>query len=248
MSAFLLIHGGSHGAWCWDGVIRELNRLGHKGHAIDLPGAGDDSTPRASVTFKSYVAAVNAFIESEDLHNVVLVGHSLAGIFLPEIVAAHRDRVREVIFIAAYVLDQGERAIDLVDPNRVSEYHRLAEASPERSLMLDYQTARQRFFSDLSDDEARAAYAKLTPQPFAPYVEPARYGARSIGSISRYILCRNDHNLPDDVCRSFAEKLGGVVQEIDTGHDAMLSQPTELAALLAEGIALSGSSSRFEKD
>ncbi|GKS57487.1 esterase [Nitrospira sp.] len=239
MSAFLLIHGGSHGAWCWEGVIRELNRLGHEAHALDLPGGGADFTPRPSVTFKSSVAAVNAFVESEDLHDVVLVGHSLAGIFLPEIVSAHRDRVREVVFVAAYVLEQGERAIDLVAPDRVPEYYRLAETSPEHSLMLDFQTAHHRFFSDLSDEEARAAYAKLTPQPLAPYLEPARHGARSIGSISRYILCRNDHNLPYDVCRRFAERLGGAVQEIDAGHDAMLSQPTGLAALLANGIAKS---------
>lgn len=235
MSDFLLIHGGSHGAWCWKGVIRELKRLGHEGHALDLPGGGDDSTPRASVTFNSYVTAVNAFIDTEDLHDFVLVGHSLAGIILPDIVAANTDRVREVVFIAAFVLDQGERAIDLIAPNRIPEYYRIAEASSEHSLMLGYQTARQRFFNDLGDAAAHTAYAKLTPQPLAPYLEPAQHGARSISSISRYIICRNDQNLPVDVCLRFAEKLGGVVQEIEAGHDVMLSKPTELVALLTKG-------------
>ena len=240
MCDFLLIHGGSHGAWCWEGVIRELTRLGHEGHALDLPGGGDDSTPRGSVSFNSYVAAVNAFIDTVDLHDFVLVGHSLAGILSPDVVAANRDRVREVVLIAAYVLDKGERAIDLVAPARIPEYYRLAEASPEHSLMLGYHTARQRFFSDLSDAAAGAAYAKLTPQPFAPYLEPARHGARSIGSISRYIICRNDQNLPLDVCLRFAKKLGGVIQEIEAGHDVMLSKPTELSALLTRGIAEPG--------
>jgi pimeloyl-ACP methyl ester carboxylesterase len=240
MSDFLLIHGGSHGAWCWEGVIRELNRLGYAGHALDLPGAGDDPTPRASVTFNSYIAAVNAFIDTKDLHDFVLVGHSLAGILLPDIVAANTDRVREVVFIAAYVLDQGERAIDLVAPTRIPGYYRIAEASSEHALMLGYQTARQRFFSDLSDAAARTAYAKLTPQPLAAYLEPAQYEARSISSISRYIICRNDQNFPVDVCLRFAEKLGGMVQEIEAGHDVMLSKPTELVALLTKGTAEQG--------
>jgi pimeloyl-ACP methyl ester carboxylesterase len=232
VSDFLLIHGGSHGAWCWEGVIRELDSIGCKGYAADLPGGGNDPTPRASVTFNSYVSAVNAFIRSEDLRDFVLVGHSLAGILLPDIVASNRERVREVAFIAAFVLEQGERAIDLIAPDRIPEYYRLAEASPEYSLMLPYHIARQRFFSDISDAAARTAYAKLTPQPFTPYLEHAQHGARSIKSISRYIICRNDQNLPFDLCHRFAEKLGGTIEVIDAGHDVMLSQPTELATLL----------------
>ncbi len=232
MKDLLLIHGGSHGAWCWSDVIRELERLGLNGHALDLPGSGDDPTPRATVTFNSCLSTVNTFIENQDLQDVVLVGHSLAGILLPEIVAANRKRVREVIFIAAFVLDQGERGIDLIDPARVPDYYRLAEASPEYSLMLDYDTARKRFFSDLGEAEARSTYAKLTPQPFGPYLEPARHGARSFASISRYIVCRNDRNLPIEMCTRFAEKLGGAVQEIEAGHDVMISRPAELTMLL----------------
>ena len=38
---FLLIHGGFHGAWCWDRVVPELEQLGHKAVAIDLPGHGE---------------------------------------------------------------------------------------------------------------------------------------------------------------------------------------------------------------
>ena len=235
VSDFLLIHGGSHGAWCWGGVIRELDRIGRKGRAFDLPGAGDDSTPRASVTFNSYVSAVNVFIEAEDLRDFALVGHSLAGILLPDIVAENRERAREVVFVAAYVLDRGERAIDLIAHDRIPEYYRLAGASPEGSIMLSYDTARQRFFSDLSDAEARAFYAKLTPQPLVPYLEPVQHGTRSISSMSRYIICRNDRNLPVDLCRRFAEKLGGTIEEIDAGHDVMLSKPIELAALLTKG-------------
>lgn len=232
---FLLIHGGSHGAWCWEGVIRELERRGCKGHSLDLPGAGDDTTPRASVTFKSYVSAVNDFIESKHLDSFVLIGHSLAGIILPDIVAVNREKIREVVLIAAYALDRGERAIDLVAPSRTPEYYRLAQASPELSIMLPYHIARRRFFSDLGEAEARAGYGKLTPQPLAPYLEPVQYEAHSISSLSRYIICRNDQNLPYELCRRFAEKFGGRIEEIDAGHDVMLSKPAELAALLIKG-------------
>lgn len=232
IKTFLLIHGGSHGAWCWEAVIRELHRLGHKAFAPDLPGAGDDPTPRAKITFDSYLQAVNAFIEAEGLDDFILVGHSLAGIILPEIAAANRGKVRGAVFVAAFTLDQGERAIDLIAPERVPDYYRIAGASAERSLMLDYRTARRRFFSDLGDDAAHSAYARLTPQPLAPYLEPARHAAHTLHAVSRYIICSNDRNLLPDTCLGYAEKLGGAVREIKAGHDVMLSKPAELAALL----------------
>lgn len=235
MSDFLLIHGGSHGAWCWEGVIGELALRGHKGHALDLPGGGDDRTPRAIVTFDTCLSAVNDFIVSESLRDFILVGHSLAGILLPDIVASNPERVCDVVFIAAFILGENERAIDFIDPRRVPEYRSLADASPEKSVMLSYEAARERFFSDLDEAGARAAFAKLTPQPLLPYLAPVRHGAHSIRSISRYIICRDDRNLPYDRCRRFAEKLGGTTEEIDGGHDVMLSNPAKLAHLLSRG-------------
>ena len=35
---FVLIHGGYHGAWCWDRLTPELEKLGHQALSIDLPG------------------------------------------------------------------------------------------------------------------------------------------------------------------------------------------------------------------
>jgi pimeloyl-ACP methyl ester carboxylesterase len=233
MSDFLLIHGGSHGAWCWQGVIDALAGLGHRARALDLPGCGKDPTPRAQVTLEGTVAAVRDFIEANDLRDLVLVGHSLAGIALPDIVASCPGRIRRVVFVAAFVLDEGERAIDLIAPERVPDYHRLADASPERALMLPYEQARARFFSDLDETAARAAYDRLTPQPFGPYLGRARHAARSMAAISSYVVCTKDRNLPPVMCRGFGEKLGGTVGEIDAGHDVMLSCPTALAARLA---------------
>lgn len=232
MNQFLLIHGGSHGAWCWQGVIGELEHFGCKAWAPDLPGGGEDATPRAQVTLDATVAAAHAYVEANDLRDLVVVGHSLAGIVLPDLVAACPGRIRRVVFVAAFVLDRGERAIDLIAPARVPEYHRLADASPERALMLPFEQARQRFFSDMDEAAARDAYARLTPQPFTPYLGRAQHGARSIAAMSSYVVCRQDRNLPPDMCRRFGEKLGGTIEEIDAGHDVMLSRPKALAALL----------------
>ena len=78
MSDFLLVHGGFHGAWCWDLLIPELKALGHTAEAVDLPieqvGAGPDR----------YAADVAAHLATMQ-RPVWLVGHSMGGIVIPRV-------------------------------------------------------------------------------------------------------------------------------------------------------------------
>ena len=43
MAEIMLVHGAMHGAWCWDLLRPELERLGHRTHAIDLPIESPDN-------------------------------------------------------------------------------------------------------------------------------------------------------------------------------------------------------------
>ncbi len=76
MARFLLIHGASHGAWCWEKVLPLLADKGHEAAAIDLPGHGQDGTPRETVTLSDYTGAVLAALAPD----TILVGHSFCGI------------------------------------------------------------------------------------------------------------------------------------------------------------------------
>lgn len=49
---------------------------------------------------------------------------------------------------------------------------------------------------------------------------------------ARYIVCRQDRVFPDALSRAFAAKLGGRLEEMDAGHDVMLSAPGPLAHVL----------------
>jgi esterase/lipase len=77
---FVLIHGAWHGGWCWEGVIKELERAGHTAEAPTMPGhqPGDD---RSKVTFQDYVNRIVSVLEAKTTP-VVLVGHSSAGFLL----------------------------------------------------------------------------------------------------------------------------------------------------------------------
>ena len=236
MTDFLLVHGGSHGAWCWERLIPELAALGHRGFALDLPGAGDDPTPRDRVTVVGCLDAVDRFIDdlTEDgkLADFVLVGHSIHGMLLPGIALRHPRRVREVVFLAALVLDRGERAIDFIPEARRPSYYERAAASADGTLTVGFEDAWGRFFTGLPEADARACYARLTPQTFGVYLEPTATSARDLQIPKRYVLCLRDVTFPPELCRRLAAKLGGSVAELDAGHGPMLSHPAELAHLL----------------
>ena len=52
---FVLVHGAGHGAWCWAAVMSQLERLGDRAYAIDLPGHGASNVSRAQATLALYV-------------------------------------------------------------------------------------------------------------------------------------------------------------------------------------------------
>jgi hypothetical protein len=71
----LLVHGSMLGAWCWDATVAELAALGTEVAAFDLPGHGDDGTPRGSVTVADYVATVVQHLDAATGPVVLAVTH-----------------------------------------------------------------------------------------------------------------------------------------------------------------------------
>ena len=92
MRSFLLIHGAWHGAWCWAPLQEHLRAAGFVSHAIELPGdiqgrsLGDD----AALAFEA-LAQLDG--------DVIVVGHSLAGLLAP-FVASH-PKVCGLVMVAA---------------------------------------------------------------------------------------------------------------------------------------------------
>lgn len=236
MSRYLFVHGGFHGSWCWEKTIEELKRYNVSAVALDLPGHGEDPTPRETVTLESYVSAVVEFLTRADLKSVHLVGHSLAGILIPEVATRVPERISSATFIAALVPRPGQRAIDFIPENRRERYFEIAHASPDQTLSPDPNNVQKIFFNDLSESEARLFIGKLTPQPFRPYLEAVSANPADLGIPVRYILCARDQALERSVCEESARALGVEPILLEAGHDIMLSQPVLLARTLVQAV------------
>lgn len=80
---FVLVHGGWHGGWCWKKLTSLLAAAGHTVHTPTLTGLDDRAhllTPE--VNLDTHIEDVRALLFYEDLHDVVLVGHSYGGMVI----------------------------------------------------------------------------------------------------------------------------------------------------------------------
>src|SRR5919109_3230569 len=109
MATFVLVHGGGHGGWCWQPVARLLGSRGHEVYAPTLTGFGDRShLADGDIDFATFVTDVEALMWFEDLHDVVLVGHSMGGVVIPRVAEKVPERLRRVVWLAAAVTADGE--------------------------------------------------------------------------------------------------------------------------------------------
>jgi len=168
VTALVLVHGSYHGAWCWDRLAPELERLGHTVTAVDLP----ISDPAAGAS--EYADAIEAQVDWAE--PPVLIGHSTGGLTIP-IVAARRP-VRQLVFLASMLPKPGmsandQRAAEPIDgagPSGSAEWTDLGNDV----WLVGPNTATEMFFPDAAPVDAAWAASKLRPQSYRPMNEVTR--------------------------------------------------------------------------
>jgi pimeloyl-ACP methyl ester carboxylesterase len=234
---FVLVHGAWHGAWCWAAVINQLEKLGDRAYAVDLPGHGMNFADRSKITLDSYVDCVAGFIERHDLKNVVLAGHSLGGLTIPGVAAKVPSRIKRVVWVTALVALDGQ---PIVDP-ATSPLAAAADTLPERSVTVEMMG--RDFLDGLANDMAPAVreyvLSALGPQPLGPMlaaVPMAPYFATGIPS--SYIVCEDDKTpIPDapNWHPHFSSRLRNpTLRFVKSGHEVMFTHPVECAQALHE--------------
>jgi pimeloyl-ACP methyl ester carboxylesterase len=236
---FVLVHGAWHGAWCWAGVIGELERKGNRAFAVDLPGHGENRCDPSHVTRGAYIESVVSFIERHGLENVVLAGHSLGGITIPAVAARIPKRIKRVVFVSALVISDGQTTADELAPlmaAHADDVHGLAEGAPAFTLALE--RFRTGFMQDGSSDLQDFVYSALVPEPTAPLLEPvAMKRFHESGIPSSYLVCEDDVLFDDPKVwhPGFSRHLkNATTRSIKAGHEVMFTKPVECARALIE--------------
>lgn len=229
MTTFVLIAGGHHNDWCWTRLVPELERLGARAVAARLPTAD----PAAGL--QSYARAAVDKVLGPGGHSdpdVVLVGHSLAGAFLP--LAASLVPGSRMVFLCAIVPEPGRSVVDARAANPDDPTFG-AEALDEKGRLRppSVETARQTLYADCDDVTVRWATDRLEPQGLAVMTEPFPASGWPPGMPAAYVSCSEDRWVPPERARQMAGSLlDATPVELPGSHSPFLSRPAELADVL----------------
>jgi pimeloyl-ACP methyl ester carboxylesterase len=223
---FVLVHGAGTGAHCWDRLLPHLDR---PAVAVDLPGRGARAgVPLTSVTLDDCAQAIldDAAGAGDDL---VLVGHSFAGVSVPRVMAELAPRLRHVVFLSAVVPPDGTAVLDQIDP-AVRELVRTAIVGGIYSQ--DRESARAMLCNDMDAEQADWTLDRVVDDSAALLTEIVDLSGLSAEVPRTYVRMTQDHCYPPDLQERSAARVGGHVQYLETGHMAMVSAPDQVAKLL----------------
>lgn len=228
----VLVHGAWHGAWCWSALQAELDRRGVPSYAIDLPGHGVSDRPRGDLHGD---AACVADVVKRLATDVVLVGHSYGGAVITE-AATLTDRVRHLVYLTAFVLDEGETMskipiLDAVPPQQVIGLGGARRVLNNGTITLDPVAAIPALYGCCEPAVQLAAVARLSPQPKASFVQQVT-GASWKRVPSTYVRCTKDQAIPLAHQDAMAQRCG-IVLTLETDHSPFASMPAATADILA---------------
>jgi len=169
---FVLIHGGAHGAWCWQPLLEHLDA---PALAVDLPGRAGRPGDLEALAVRDFAAAVVEDIEKAGLSRVVLVGHSMAGLTIPLVLERIPERIASVVFVSCVLPREGQSVLDAI---ATPESQR--PRSPGDGLLEE--RAREMFCNDMDEAQTRFVLERLCPESVRDERAGAHRGAAAAGA------------------------------------------------------------------
>ena len=106
---YVLVHGAWGGGWDWKHIDQLLTADGHTVYRPTLSGLGEHSNFNSTnIDLATHIQDIVNVILWEDLHDVVLVGHSYGGMVITGVADRIPDRIKHVVYVDAKLPENGE--------------------------------------------------------------------------------------------------------------------------------------------
>ncbi|MDX3904783.1 MAG: alpha/beta hydrolase [Pigmentiphaga sp.] len=231
---YVLVHGAWHGGWCWRHVAGRLREAGHAVFTPTLTGLGERRhLLHEGITLDTFVQDIANVLQSEELRDVYLVGHSFGGRVACGVADRLRACLRRLVLLDAGLPEPGKAAWDAL-PADVREA-RLADVRAAGQGGAIPPPPAQAF--GVADPHAAAWLARrLTPHPLGAYTTPLQLSnPLGNGLPVTYIRCTAPAYGPiADSAAQARARTDWQYLELATAHDAMVTAPDALARMLLE--------------
>ena len=220
-STYVIVHGAWGGGWDWKPIDHRLTADGNTVYRPTLTGLGEHSNlDSTNIDLDTHIQDIVNVILWEDLHEVVLVGHSYGGMVITGVADRVPDRIRQVIYVDGWLPENGES-------------HDTCRAKLNKKLKMP-----------VTDGFILPFWVQGNPSPPHDVPMPARCFSQPIVLTNQlvaqklpttYILTVDPGRKPDQdeffPCYQRARDRGWHVVIMEGDHNVQRSHPQELVAL-----------------
>ncbi|AOS44239.1 acyl-CoA esterase [Lacunisphaera limnophila] len=222
---FVLVHGATAGGYEWKETGHHLLADGHTVYRVTLTALGERSHLSAEgVNLTTHINDVVNTILFEDLHDVILTGHSYGGRVITGVMNRIPERIKHVMFFDAAVPNDGETGFS-------------RQGGPPADMVVKNG---RRIPAWLNENPT--TYPHNVGQPIGPSYEAVAYNNPAAFKLNvtyvPFIPAGQDvaERAARDPSWKNAVARGWTVRTFPGSHTAMLENPQGLAALILEAV------------
>jgi pimeloyl-ACP methyl ester carboxylesterase len=234
LRTYICLPGAWMGAWSWQFVLERLRAAGHDARALPFRGVGERATELSPcIDNDVFLADTIATLETEDLRDIVLVGHSFGSLIASLVADRVPERIGHLVVIDGGIAQDGQSIFGRIPPEIVAKRKKLIKVvngtevlpfAPVGSLIID------------DPELATWTHRQLTPHPVACYTKPITlHHPAGNGRPMTYIACTKPRY---PVSAGMHEKVRTMThvrfRPIEAGHNCILSAPDLVAWELLE--------------
>jgi pimeloyl-ACP methyl ester carboxylesterase len=239
MANFVLVHGAWHGGWCYRDTAAALRKTGHRVHTPTHTGVGQRAHLSAeNVTLETHIRDIAGCIESEELDDVILCGHSYGGMVITGVADRMPAKVKALVYLDAFVPNHEDSLMGLLPKALPAEVAAqfvggFRGAALDKNSGLTQPIPAEVF--NVVPDKRDWVNRRCVPQALATFEMPLLLtGAGAAVKKRMYILADGWDPSPFRYfARLYEGKAGWEVVKFSCGHDVMVDMPEQLAETLA---------------
>jgi pimeloyl-ACP methyl ester carboxylesterase len=224
----VLVHGAWADASSWNG---ETHRLQHAGYTVDAPANPLRSLSGDATYIASYLKSISG--------PIVLVAHSYGGAVITN-AATGNPNIKALVYINAFVPDQGESVLQLAEKNPGSKLPTSITTVPYTDgttagtdVYINQADFRAAFAADVPAGKAALMAATQRPVTYAALTEAS--GVPAWKTIpSWYLVGLQDSAIPPATQEFMATRAGSHTVEINSSHASLVSHPEPVTDLIIE--------------
>ena len=223
---YVIVHGATAGGWEWKSTGNFLLADGHTVYRATLTGLGERMHLNSpDIDLQTHINDVVNLILFEDLHDIVLTGHSYGGMVITGVMDRVPERIRHVVFLDAAVPDDGMALWDIFggdgprDPSRFADgFMQVPWVKPDAQPPHNVKHSIKCFDQPVSYQNPAAKALNVTYVAFVPKDKSAEERARTDKSWQR------------------AESRGWTIRTFPGGHVAQMEDPRGVATLIEDAV------------